>query len=100
MKTFTHIEFNPDGDTYDVYFVDEKPLMQGDYYHDKVTDMFEGVKVYLHGVLNEEFNVVTIKAETKEGDEFWNYDYEFDFKTETLSKYIKRISKDFNLIQK
>jgi len=99
MKTFTHIEFNSSGEPYDVYFVDDEPLMQGDYYHNKVTDMFEGFKVYLHQVLKEEFRVVEIKAETKKDDEYYDYDYQYDL-NETLSKYLKRIGKNFDLIQK
>jgi hypothetical protein len=99
MKTFTHIRFNPNGDSYDVYFVDDKPLMQGDCYHDKVTDLFVGIKIYLTAILNEEFRVVEIKAETKKDDEYYDYDYQYDI-NETLSKYLKRIGKDFNLTKK
>lgn len=100
MKPFTHIKFNPEGDSYDVYFVDDKLLMQGDDYHDKVSDMFEGIKLYLNEVLNEEFSVVEMEAKTKNGDEFWNYDYNVDSQIETLRKYLKRICKDFTLIEK
>jgi len=99
MKTFTHIRFNPNGDSYDVYFVDDKPLMQGDYYDDKVTDMFAGIRIYLAVMFNEEFSLVKIEAETKEVNELWYRHCQFDI-NETLSKYLKRIGKDFNLTQK
>jgi len=99
MKTFTHIEFNSSSEPYDVYFVDEKPLMQGDYDHDRVTDMFAGIRIYLAAMFNEEFRVVEIKAETKKDDEYYDYDYQYDL-NETLSKYLKRIGEDFDLVQK
>ena len=96
MKKFTQITFNPSGDSYDVFFLDGKLLFQGDYYHDKVKHLFEGIQIYLL-FMKEEHSHERWNAETKDsGVEFWDYDYQADH-NEKLEKYLKRIERDFNL---
>lgn len=96
MKKFTQITFNPNGDSYGVFFLDDKLLFQGDYYHDKIESHMKGIQIYLD-FGKEEFSIVQWNAETIDVDVvFWDYDYQADV-NETLPKYFKRIEKDFNL---
>lgn len=96
MKKFTQITFNPSGEGDDVFFLDGKLLFQGDYYHDKITDRFDGVKAYL-SFMKEEYSHERWNAETKDQSSyFWEYDYQADGSV-TLENYFKRIGKDFNL---
>jgi hypothetical protein len=96
MIKFTQITFNPSGDSYDVFFHNDMLLFQGDYYHDKVESLMEGIQIYLHHT-KEEFSIERCIADTKDdGVEFWDYDYQADNNV-TLEKYLKRIEKDFNL---
>ena len=96
MKKITQITFNPKGDSYDVFFLDGNLLFQGDYYHDKITDRFDGVKAYL-SFMKEEYSSERWNAETTDDSvEYWDYDFQADI-DETLEKYLNRIEKNFDL---
>jgi len=96
MKKFTQITFNPKGDSYDLFFLDGKLLLQGDYYHDKVDHLFEGVTIYL-SFMKEEYSHERWNAEIKhEGAEYWQYDFEPD-RNENIENLLKRLEKNFTL---
>lgn len=84
------VEINPSGDGYTVVAMNEKIVLQGDEYHDKVHDQFEGIKVAL------EYLDLPYKVETHEFDEdaeqWFDWDYQPD-QDETLTEYLIKIRK-------
>lgn len=88
MKTLTYIQINPDGDSYDIIAVDDKILISGDYYHDKISSQFEGIKLYLdhEGI---EYTVVEKRFPEIEDED----PYEASPSTESLKKYLSQLQK-------
>lgn len=95
MKTFTYISLDPHRDSYDIVFLNDRVLLQGDYYHVKVEDYFKGIKLYLQQI-GEDFNVAHFDATAKQGD---FYDYDYAVGNESLQEYLERIKENFNIIQ-
>jgi hypothetical protein len=93
----TKINLNPDGGSYYVVFIDDKLLMEGDEYHDKINAQIQGI-VHLCVFESRECSVEEVNARILDAAEDAYYDDKFAPKPkDSVEKYLKRLSKDFKI---
>ena len=89
--TLTLITLDSSYDSYYVFYVDDKIFCEGDDYHEKISDKFEGIKNFLtfSGI---PFEAVQLDFDTKGEDCCYDFDYQ-PKKDEPLKAYLKRVKK-------
>ncbi len=96
MTKLTYIKLEPSSDGYDILFANEKLLIQGDDYHDKISYQWEGIQAYLDE-FDSDYTVEEIELEPKNSKlSFFDYDYLPD--DESLTVYLARIKKSFKIV--
>jgi len=96
MNRLTKITLDPNSDSYQLIFFNEKCFLEGDYYHEKVSEKWDGMKdfIYIAELDNVEFEELEFTPRDK-NKELWELDIECSGRE--LNDYINDISKDFSL---
>ena len=96
MNKLTKITLDSSSDSYELIFFNEKCFLEGDYYHEKVSEKWDGIKDYI--CISEqdvEFEELQFNPRDK-NKELWELDIETNGRE--LNDYINGISENFSLV--